>query len=165
VKLIQLQRVGRSGMRATASGVECFLAVVLVGMMAGLMFGTGMDQYTHRLLSSSAWVNEHQVMDALFSRVLPPLWNVTMLSLAVAALLSHGSARWLFALAAMIFLVSLVVTVTVEVPMNRAIAQWNAQAAPDDWASIRDRWLSFHLVRTIGGFIAFVSALAGLIRR
>ena len=157
--------VGGSYMRETMTFVERFFAVLLVGMMAGLMFGTGMDQYTHRLLSASAWVTEHQVMDALFRRVLPPLWNVTMLSLAVAALLSRGRARWLFAWAAVIFLVSLIVTVTVEVPMNRAIAQWDAHAAPGDWASVRDRWLYFHLVRTIGGFIAFVSALTGLVLR
>jgi uncharacterized membrane protein len=143
----------------------CFLAVLLVGLMSGLMLGTGMDQYTHRLLSASAWVTEHQVMDALFRRVLPPLWNLTMLSLAAAAFLTHGRARWLFALAAVIFLVSLVVTVTIEVPMNRSIAQWNPEAVPQDWAAMRDRWLSFHLVRTIGGFVAFVSALSGLMRR
>ena len=152
-------------MRGMVGNAVCFLVVILVGMMAGLMFGTGMDQYTHRQLSASGWVTEHQVMDALFSRVLPPLWNLTMVALAVAAVLSHGRARWLFALAAVIFLLSLIVTVTVEVPMNRAIAQWNAQAAPNDWASIRDRWLSFHLVRTIGGFVAFVSALAALLMR
>ncbi len=131
-------------MRGTISSGERFLAVVLVGMMAGLMFGTGMDQYTHRLLDARAWVTEHQVMDVLFRRVLPPLWNVTMISLAVAAVLSHGNARWLFALAAGIFLVSLIVTVTVEVPMNRVIALWNPQAAPTNWEHIRDRWLSFH---------------------
>ena len=53
-----LQRSVRGGnrMRETLSTAECFSAVVLVGVMAGLMFGTGMDQYTHRLLSASAWV-------------------------------------------------------------------------------------------------------------
>ena len=152
-------------MRETISSAERFLAVVLAGIMAGLMFGTGMDQYTHRLLSASAWVTEHQVMDALFHRVLPPLWNLTMVSLAAAAFLSHGRARWLFAVAAAIFLISLIVTVTVEVPMNRAIALWDALNPPNNWSAVRDRWLSFHLVRTIGGFLAFVSALAGLTRR
>ena len=152
-------------MRERLSNLECFLAVILVGMMAGLMFGTGMDQYTHRLLSASAWVTEHQVMDALFRRVLPPLWNLTMVALAAAAVLSRGRARWLFAVAAAIFLVSLIITIAIEVPMNREIAQWDAQAVPDGWAAVRDRWLSFHLGRTIGGFIAFLAGLSGLISR
>jgi uncharacterized membrane protein len=152
-------------MRETMSSAECFGAVVLAGVMAGLMLGTGMDQYTQRLLSGPAWVTGHQLMDALFSRVLPPLWNLTMISLAAAAWLSRGRARWLFALAAAIFLVSLMVTVRVEVPMNRAIALWDAQDPPNQWSTVRDRWLWFHLVRTAGGLVAFVCALAGLTRR
>ncbi len=152
-------------MRKNWSSTVCFIAVALVGLMAGLMVGTGMDQYTHRLLSASAWVTEHQVMDALFRRVLPSLWNLTLLSLVVAAVLTRGSARWLFGLAATIFLVSLIVTVTVEVPMNRSIAQWDAASVPGNWEVVRDRWLSFHLARTLGGLVAFLSALTGLMKK
>jgi uncharacterized membrane protein len=147
-----------SAVRATIP----FLAVIMAGLIAGLMWGTGMDQYTHRLLQSSAWITEHQVMDALLSRVMPPFWNASVLILIAAAFFTRGQARSFFALAAILLAVSLVVTVSVEVPMNRKIALWNASVPPADWAEVRDRWLSFHLIRTIFGFIAFVCATLGL---
>ena len=152
-------------MRSSLTTSISFAAIFMVGLMAGLMLGTGMDQYTHRLLSASAWVTEHQVMDALFRRALPPMWNLTMLLLALAAFLSKGRARWLFAAAAGIFVISLLVTILVEVPMNRSIEIWNAQIPPADWAEVRDRWLRFHLARTTGGLVAFVLAIFALLQR
>ncbi len=149
-------------MRKDVRGALCFLAVVLTGLMSGLMLGTGMDQYTHRLLNAGAWVTEHQVMDALFRRWLPPSWNLTTALLAVAAVFSRGRARFFFAVAAVIFLGSLIVTVVVEVPINRTVATWNVDALPENWAAVRDRWLHFHVARTVGGLLAFLSALRGL---
>jgi len=141
------------------------LSVVLVGLLAGLMLGTGMDQYTHRLLSASGWTMEHQVMDALFRRVLPTFWNFTVLMLVVSAIVSRGAARWLFGVSAVLLTVSLGVTISIEVPMNREIAQWDAAAPPANWMAVRDHWLSFHLVRTVSGMIAFVCSVVGLTRR
>jgi uncharacterized membrane protein len=140
------------------------LAVIMTGLIAGLMWGTGMDQYTHRLLSASAWVTEHQVMDALFSRVMPPFWNASVLVLFIAAFLSGRSARWLFLTAAVLLALSLVVTVAVEVPMNRMIAHWDAATPPADWAAVRDKWLQFHLLRTLAGIAAFALATAALLQ-
>jgi uncharacterized membrane protein len=140
------------------------LAVVLVGLIAGLMIGTGMDQYTHRQLAMTPWVIEHQVMDALFRRVLPSWWYLTALLLVVSAVLTRGSSRTLFTVAAILMLVALVITVRVEVPMNRAIAFWNSAAPPADWAAVRDRWLWFHLFRTCCGAAAFLCAQAGLLQ-
>ena len=39
------------------------LAVLMAGLIAGLMLGTGIEQHSLRALSASAWVTEHQVMD------------------------------------------------------------------------------------------------------
>jgi uncharacterized membrane protein len=128
------------------------------------MIGTGMDQYTHRQLAMTPWVVEHQVTDALFRRVLPVWWNLTALMLIVSAILTRGSSRRLFTVAALLMVAALVVTVRIEVPMNRAIALWNPAAPPAKWAAVRDRWLSFHLLRTCCATVAFLCAQAGLLR-
>jgi uncharacterized membrane protein len=150
---------------STLKAIVPFLAVMMAGLIAGLMGGTGMDQYTQRLLHGSEWVMEHQAMDALFSRVMPPFWNASVLVLIAAAIFTRGSARSLFAVAAMLLAVSLVVTVSVEVPMNCAIALWNASSPPANWGEVRDRWLSFHLARTILGVVAFGCATSALMTR
>jgi uncharacterized membrane protein len=146
------------------SGGVQMLAVVMVGLIAGLMLGTGIEQHSLRALSASAWVTEHQVMDSWFRVIMPPFWNATALVLVVAALLSCGQARWLFGVAALLLIVSLVVTVRVEVPINRSIAMWDANLPPANWAQVRDHWLAFHRLRAASGILAFVVATLGLMR-
>ena len=141
------------------------LAVLLVGLIAGLMLGTGIEQHSLRALSASAWVTEHQVMDAVFRVVMKPFWNGTVLVLIVAAIVSRGNSRWLFGAAALLLIGSLIVTVRIEVPMNQAIAKWDASAPPANWAEIRERWLMFHRLRTGSGLAAFLLATIGLVQR
>jgi uncharacterized membrane protein len=138
-----------------------FVGVVLVGLIAGLLVGTAMEQHTLRNLSGPAWVAARHSIDALFSRVMPWVWNATLMILLVAAGVNAGRARWLFLAAGLILLVAIVVTVAVEVPMNKEVAAWDAQAVPAHWASVRDRWLQFHTVRTVMGVVAFVCAVLG----
>jgi uncharacterized membrane protein len=140
------------------------LAVVMVGLVAGLMLGTGIEQHSLRALSASAWVTEHQVMDSWFRVIMPPYWNATAFVLIIAAFLSRGQARWLFGVAAALLIVSLMVTVRVEVPMNRAIAMWDPNTPPANWAQVRDHWLAFHRLRAASGTLAFVVATFGLIQ-
>ena len=140
------------------------VAVIMVGLLAGLMIGTGLEQHSLRALDASAWVQEHQVMDSWFRVILPPWWNASVLLLAAAAFVSHGRDRWLFSASALLMLTSLLITVKVEVPMNRLIATWNAAAPPATWAAIRDRWLMFHRLRTTSGVGAFLLAILALAR-
>jgi hypothetical protein len=54
-----------------------------------------------------------------------------------------------------LILISLLVTVLVEVPIVNRIIQWNAAAIPSDWEMLRNRWVKFHVVRTFAALAAF----------
>ncbi len=138
-----------------------FAAVLLAGLIGGLLLGTAIEQHTLKVLSGSSWLTARHSTDAVFSRLLPWLWNATLLLLLGAAYLNHGSARWLFLGGALLLLLGIIVTLAIEVPMNKQIAAWDADAVPAHWAAIRDRWLTFHNVRTAAGVCAFVCALSG----
>jgi uncharacterized membrane protein len=144
-------------------GVQVF-AVLLVGLIAGLMVGTGIEQHSLRALNASAWVTEHQVMDAAFRVVMKPFWSGTVLVLIIVAIESRRSSKWLFGVAALLMILSLVVTVGVEGSMNQAIAKWDPSAPPANWAEIRESWLSFHRLRTGLGIVAFLCATVGLVK-
>ena len=128
-----------------------FLAVVFAGLIGGLLLGTAIEQHTLRVLDGRAWLTARHSTDAVFSRLLPWVWNTTLLLLLFAGYLNRGEARWLFLAAAVLLLAGIVVTLAIEVPMNKLIAVWDAEAVPAQWASVRDRWLKFHNVRTGGG--------------
>lgn len=62
-----------------------------------------------------------------------------------------------------LFVVALLATVLVNVPIDDEIRGWTVAALPSDWESVRDRWQSYHTLRTfasLGGLAAaFASAL------
>ena len=142
-----------------------FAAVLLAGLIGGLLLGTAIEQHTLKVLSGSAWITARHSTDAVFSKLLPWLWNATLLLLFTAAYLNRGNARWLFLGGALLLLLGIVVTLVIEVPMNKQIAVWDEAVVPPQWAAIRDRWLRFHNVRTAAGVCAFVSALSGFATR
>jgi uncharacterized membrane protein len=50
----------------------------------------------------------------------------------------------------------------INVPINRQVQSWTAGAAPSTWMFTRDRWLRFHMVRTVAGLMSFAIAAIGL---
>ena len=152
-------------MSQTLTHPVSFAAVLFAGLIGGLLLGTAIEQHTLKVLSGASWIIARHSTDAVFSKLLPWLWNATLLLLFAATYLNHGSARWLFLSAALLLLFGIVVTLVIEVPMNKQIALWDAAAVPPQWAAIRDRWLAFHNVRTVAGVCAFVCALSGFATR
>jgi uncharacterized membrane protein len=137
-------------------------STILIGLIAGLLLGTDMAMYTARSLPEASWTMRFQLEDALFAKAMPPFFLITLVALSVTAALTEGSARWFFTASALLTLAVLVITVGFEVPINKQIHSWTPGSAPVDWAALRDRWLSNHLIRTIAGVLAFVCSVAGV---
>ncbi len=144
--------------------VVSVLSVFCIGMVAGLMFGTGLTAYTAKGLPEQSYTRSFQLEDALFSKLMPPLMLGTLALLAVASVVSGGGERLLFAAAGVLMLAVLIVTVRFEIPINREIQSWTAGAAPATWAAVRDRWLANHILRTIAAMASFVCAVLGLLQ-
>jgi len=121
-----------------------------------------MAQSTARALPAPAWILRFQLEDKLFAKAMPPIMLSTLIVLAGATALSQGTARWMF-LASLVFMAAvLVVTIAFEVPLNKQIQSWTADAPPPEWAQIRDLWLQRHVLRTIAATLAFVAAIVGI---
>ena len=138
------------------------VATLGVGLLAGIMVGTGLAQLSAKALQADAWVMRFQLEDSLFARTMPPLMLGTLIALITASALSRGTSRWAFASSTALMLVVLVVTVKFEVPLNKQIQSWSA-AVPPHWRQTRDLWLQRHLVRTVAAALAFVSALIAVV--
>ena len=139
------------------------LSTLEIGLIAGILLGTGMSAYTAKGLSETSWTLQFQLQDALFSKAMPPLMLSTLLILVITAVLGRSTARILFGASALLMLIVLILTIRLEVPINREIHSWTAGSVPVNWTLVRDRWLSNHILRTIAGIAAFGSALCGLL--
>ena len=62
----------------------------MAGLVAGLLFGTVVDHYQLRVLGREPWLAARQSIDSVFSRMMPSIWNTTLVLLAVAAYLNRG---------------------------------------------------------------------------
>jgi uncharacterized membrane protein len=59
-----------------------------------------------------------------------------------------------------LLIAALVMTLTVNVPIDRAIDRWTVDTLPPDWATRRDRWQTYHTSRTLASLVGFGCALA-----
>lgn len=85
------------------------------------------------------------LMPGLLLCLLPDLWVHRTQGGPLGLLI----ASWL------LYLLALIITVAVEVPIVKRMETWNAQRLPPDWEASRDRWRRFHLVRVFGAMTAF----------
>lgn len=74
----------------------------------------------------------------------------------------HRPTTFFLTLAGLIcFLVALVVTIRVEVPLVMQMMNWDTTNLPRHWPQIRDRWVSFHIIRVVSGLAGLSLLLAG----
>ncbi|MET9222574.1 anthrone oxygenase family protein [Streptomyces sp. NPDC003300] len=93
------------------------------------------------------------------AQVMTVLMPAALLSAVPVLVLSYDGHRRTFFLtlaALALFVVALVVTAAVEVPIVTPIGTWTVDTLPDDWQELRDRWGRFHLVR-IGASVTGVA--------
>ena len=114
-------------------------------------------------LSPSSFVTFQQIQHVHFARMMPILIGTALLSSLAWWILSRpriGSAEFAFlALGTLASISVIVVTRTVNVPINNQLMTWNASSPPMDVREIWARWEQMHTVRTLLALLGFVSEL------
>jgi hypothetical protein len=64
-------------------------------------------------------------------------------------------------LGAALMMAALLITLSVNVPIDNQIKTWTATSLPANWADVRERWEAYHTARTFVSIGAFVLLLAG----
>ncbi len=124
-------------------------AVVAAGMMAGNELCVSMFHAALRRMEERTQFELGTASAAVFGKFMPLWYAATLLlSCAVAySLRGAGRASLLADVSAALFLVSIVYTVTLLVPINARIASWQWDTRPSDWAQARQTWDTRHLLR------------------
>jgi len=97
-------------------------------------------------------------------RILMP---ATLLFLLLSMWSTHKKSRPVFYLYTMSFLlmvVTLIITVGVEVPINNQIKTWSVNTIPENWRSLRQTWDEFHTARTFTSITSFVFYVGGMLK-
>ena len=133
-----------------------FSDIVLTGLIAGIIFGIWIG-YNPRDLSAVTYVEQQQnTIQAL--NVLMPIFGLISIILTVAyAVISNRERlnRNLLILATLLLIASGLITRFGNQPINAIVITWNLENIPDTWTTLRDKWWTFHIMRTFSTMIGF----------
>lgn len=114
-------------------------------------------------LSPSGFVKFQQIQHEHFVKMMPVLMGIAIFSsLAWLVLIRSriGSAGFVFlSLGTLAYISVLVVTRTVNVPINNQLMTWNASSPPPDVMQIWARWEQVHTVRASLSVLGFAFEL------
>ncbi len=75
----------------------------------------------------------------------------------------HTPSFIFYATSFILMLVTLLITVLVEVPIDNEVKTWTAGTLPDNWTVIRARWSMFHTIRTFTAILSFIALSVGVL--
>ena len=143
------------------------VSILLLTWVSGMYWGPWLA------LSRSMSVFEPDVYLAVVDRMrrnMAPLMTVltpiALLSTVPVLFLTYHGRPAAFALtltSLILFAVTLIVTMSVEVPIVTQISTWTVPTMPENWPQLRDRWGAFHLARIVPSFVGLALLLVAAI--
>lgn len=142
-----------------------FINVFLFALVTGVFWGTWFS-----LSRSIGFIPPQTFLDightmirnlAVPMAILLPLTILTTLLVAIALWQRRRKRAFYLETAGLALLVaSLVITLTVNVPIDNEIKRWTVDSLPSNWEAVRDRWETFHEIRTFASLAGFGFVLA-----
>jgi uncharacterized membrane protein len=121
------------------------------GIYAGFLVAVFVIELTLRGFDASVYTQVQQVKHLRLNQLAIATLTPTLVSGLLLVLILRPLHTTVFVLTFTSLLCmagALVITLRVNVPINRAQMTWNVGAPPPNWAAIRDQWRLAHTVRT-----------------
>ena len=95
--------------------------------------------------------------------ILLPLGLLSTIPVLIITFNKESHTFLLFLMGLILFVITLIVTIIIEVPIVKQIDSWTISTLPDNWQRLRDRWGRFHLLRIIPSIIGILLQLIAAI--
>ena len=149
-----------------ARNIILFVAALLTALTAGRAFWVSLGESPFSV-SAATYVEFFQQLDARIAIPVAVTGIGGTLMTGLAAFAHRGDRRsWrLLATACALGVVSSLITIVVNVPINNAIATWSPSALPAGYELVLRRWWNWHQVRLVAVFVSMCLVLAAMLRR
>jgi len=146
-----------------------FTALMLAALVAGVFWGTWFT-LTRSLedFSPAEFIHIGKTIIrnvALPMRILMPATLLLILLAVVQNFKTNKASFYWYGLSLLLMIASLIITVTVEVPIDNQIKTWTAETIPNNWQALRQTWNQFHTLRTITSVAGLGCFTIGLLNR
>lgn len=134
-----------------------FFNIIFAALLAGTSFGIWLG-FNPMNYSASTYVEQQQNLFRSLNTPLIALVVVTTVVTLISAFLQRKNKPVFVALllAAAFFISCIIITRFGNVPIQTQMINWTKDALPGNWAVLRDKWWSYHIMRTIVELIALV---------
>jgi uncharacterized membrane protein len=142
-----------------------FLSTFAAGIAAGTLVAVlaGVIPVLRGLPRDGA-LRVKQLFDPAIDRYQPATVAIAVLSAVVILLHSLTSAEIVFTAIGLVGTLGIgVVSMAVNLPINRTMASWPPDAAPPEFEPLLARWMRFHVVRTLSGVLGLAGFVLALV--
>lgn len=141
------------------------VSIVLMALVAGVFWGpwVGLTR-SIATFTPESFLAIGLRLNLNLAPLMQVLMPITLLSTAPTLILSFGDRPATFypTLAGLaLYVVALLVTMIIEVPIAKQIASWTITTLPDNWQQLRDRWASVHIIRVVTGIVGLATLVIG----
>jgi uncharacterized membrane protein len=129
-----------------------FIILLLLMLITGLFWGTWFSlSRTIETFSASEFIHIGKTIIKNVANPMRVIMPLCILLMAVSLWLypeKRSVTFYLIVTSFVLLIVTLIITVGIEVPIDNQIKTWSPETVPSDWTAIRDRWQFFHTMRT-----------------
>jgi hypothetical protein len=142
-----------------------FINLILLTLVTGVFWGTWFSlSRTMESTTPSTFLEVGKMMIVNLGGPMSILMPLALLSTLPVLYFLYRQRRTrdlvLVLLGFLCFIVALVGTLAVNVPIDRQINAWTLATLPADWMQLRDRWEVWHTIRTFASLVGLACVLA-----
>jgi uncharacterized membrane protein len=146
-----------------------FTALILAALVMGVFWGTWFT-LTRSIpdFSAAEFIHIGKTIIANVAIPMSILMPVTLLMMILVMWQSYRVNKisfYLYSLSFLLMVVTLIITVGVEVPIDNQIKTWTETTVPSNWESLRHTWNQFHTIRTFTSIASVAFFTWGIIKR
>jgi uncharacterized membrane protein len=129
-----------------------FVSLMLASLVTGVFWGTWftLTRSIHDF-SAAEFIHIGKTIIANVAWPMSIIMPTTLLFMLISLLLIRRVNRYsvyLYFISLLLMVVTPIITVAVEVPIDNQIASWTESTVPSNWELLRQRWDIFHTLRT-----------------
>ncbi|MDQ3142140.1 MAG: DUF1772 domain-containing protein [Bacteroidota bacterium] len=134
-----------------------FANIILAALLAGTSFGIWMGFNPINYSASTYLEQQLNLVRSLHMLMVSLVIIATIVTLISAFLQRKNKTVFIILLFAAAFFASCIfISRLGNLPIQNEMLSWNANSLPDNWTIMRDKWWSFHIMRTVAELIALV---------
>jgi uncharacterized membrane protein len=143
------------------------ISITLAAVVGGMYWGPWLAlTRSLKMFKPEVFLDVVDRLNRNMAPLMTALTPIALLSIIPVLFISYGNQPITFYLnfaGFALFVVALLVTTLIEVPIVKQVAMWTPETLPTNWQQLRDRWGSFHIIRVVAGIVGLALLVAGAI--